>query len=200
MKNKLKIMLTGALLLAAATTLAGIIFVPVGGRYINPELAPVDIQSSGNGLIRIRTTDLNGMLNPDCSDVAECQSFDIGCAEIPFTEQIDLTIDRQSGDIEGRIRGRINTQPNYEFVAKIRGDATCLPSGGHTCGQIVMDLESRGVLTDRADPTGVATLRVQILGSLLRSGSAASWATLSSRGTFGFALPDDVAEIFCNAN
>ena len=63
-----------------------------------------------------------------------------------------------------------------------------------------MDLESLGVLSDTVDPTGVAAVSMRVLGSLLRSGSSASWATLSSRGTLGFALPDDVAEMLCNAN
>jgi hypothetical protein len=63
-----------------------------------------------------------------------------------------------------------------------------------------MDLESRGVLSETVDPTSVATLSMRVLDSLLHSGSSASWTTLSSRGTLGFALPDDVAEMLCNAN
>jgi len=198
MKNLLKIIVFGALLLTVTTALAGIIFVPVSGRYVTPELAPVDIQRTGDGLIKFRTTGLIGKLTLDCSEVEECQSIDNGCAEIPFTQQIELTLNHQTGNIEGRTRGRLDTQPSYEFIAKVRGEATCLPPGGQSCGQIVMDLEARGVISDRVDPSGVGTLRMQVLGSLLRDGSSASWAILSGRGTLGFALPDDVAEL-CNA-
>ena len=200
MKNKLKIILGGVLLLVTSIAVAGIIFVPVGGRYSNPELAPVDfLVQDADGTIRIRTTGLTGRLTLDCSEVEECQSIDNGCAEIPFTQEIELTLDRQTGNIEGRTRGRLDSQPSYEFIAKVQGEATCLPSGVQSCGQIVFDLESRGVFSDRSDPSGVGTLRMQILGSLIRGSNTANWAAFSSRGTFGFALPDDVAEM-CSAS
>jgi hypothetical protein len=187
MKNKLKIILGGALLLVTSIAVAGIIFVPVGGRYANPELAPVDIQNVGEGMVRIRTTGLTGELSLDASDVPP--EFEVpvpGCARLSFDQNLQLVINLSLGMVEGRSRGRISTQDGLlEYRTEVRGNATCRPFNGRSCGQIIVDLELRGTLSDPADPSRVGLLRMETLGSLLRDQGNASWAQLTSNARLG---------------
>jgi hypothetical protein len=59
-KNSLKIIVTGALLLAATSTMAGLLSSPMGVLYANPELAPVDIQNIGDDMVQIHSNGLAG--------------------------------------------------------------------------------------------------------------------------------------------
>jgi len=188
MKNNLKIILGGALLLVTSIAVAGIIFVPVGGRYANPEFAPVDIQDIGDGMVRIRTTGLTGEFSLDASDVPP--EFDppaSGCKRFPFEQRLELVINLSLGVVEGRTRGRISTQDGtLEYRGEVRGNATCVPSGGRSCGQLIVDLDTRGViLADVSDPVRPGLIRMEILGSILRGPDGAQWASLTSNARLG---------------
>ena len=188
MNNKLKLTFGAALLLLTSVAVAGIIFVPVGGRYINPELASVDIQNVGDGLLRIRSTGLNGVFSLDASDVPS--EFDppvSGCKRLRFDQRLELIINLSLGVVEGRSRGRIDTRSGgiLDYRVEIRGNATCVPSGGNSCGQIVVDLEARGVLSNENAPARVGLIRMEKLGSLVRGASGASWASLTANARLG---------------
>jgi hypothetical protein len=192
MKNKFRTIAFVCLMLVASISCAGITFIPGTVEY-NP--VPIPTQDVKVPMLSIRSTGLDGVFKLDCSEVAECQTANNGCADIPFSQQLELFIDRRTGNVEGRTRGRLNFVRTIEFVAKLRGDATCLPFDGRACGQLVVDLEVRGPLIDPANPASVGQIRMQILGSLIRDRESARWAALSANSTLGFALPDDVAEL-----
>ena len=187
MKHKLKILLGTALLLATTIAVAGIIFVPVSGRYSNPEFAPVRIQEDGSGSVAVRTTGLTGELSLDASDVPP--EFEVpipGCARLPFDQRLELVINLSLGLVEGRTRGRIATQTGtLDYRGEVRGNATCVPAGGRSCGQLIVDLETRGTLADANDPARVGLIRMETLGSLLRGPDGARWASLTSNARLG---------------
>ena len=188
MKNNLKIILGGALLLVTSIAVAGIIFVPINGLYENPELAPVDIQNIGDGTVRIRTTGLTGEFSLDASDVPP--EFDppaSGCKRFPFDQRLELVINLSLGVVEGRTRGHISTQDGtLEYRGEVHGNATCVPAGGRSCGQLIVDLEMRGViLADVSDPVRPGLIRMEILGSILRGPDGAQWASLTSNARLG---------------
>ena len=187
MKNKLKIILGGALLVVTSIAVAGIIFVPVGGRYANPELAPVEIQPTGDGSLSVRTTDLTGELSLDASDVPP--EFEVpvpGCARLPFDQSLQLVINLSLGVVEGRSSGSISTLDGLlEYRTEVSGYATCVAFSGRSCGQIIVDLELRGTLSDPTDPSLVGLLRMETLGSLLRDQGSASWVSLTSSARLG---------------
>jgi len=187
MKNKLKTILGGVLLLVTSIAVAGIIFVPVSGRYSNPGLAPVDFQNVGDGAVRIRTTGLTGEFSLDASDVPpEFEPPASGCARFPFDQRLELIINLSVGVVEGRTRGRISTQDGtLEYRGEVRGNATCVPTGGRSCGQLIVDLEMRGALSDANDPARVGLIRMETLGSLLRGPDGARWASLTSNARLG---------------
>ena len=186
-KNPLKIMVASALLLAATNAVAGIIFVSVGGNYINPELAPVSIQDNGSGSAVVRTTGLVGELSLDASDVPP--KFDppaSGCKRFPFDQELELVINLSLGVVEGHTSGSIATENGLlEYRADVRGNATCVPAGGSDCGQVIVDLETRGAFVDASDPMLPGLIRMETLGSLLRGPDGARWTSLSSNARLG---------------
>jgi len=187
-RNRLKIIVTSALLLAATSAVAGIIFVPVGNRYTNPEIALVDIQNGGDGTVRILTTGLTGEMSLDGSDVPpEFEAPVPGCARFPFEQRLELVINPSLGVVEGSTRGRISTQDGtLEYRGEVRGNATCVPSGGRGCGQLIVDLEMRGTLSDPYNPASVGQIRVGMLGSLIWGETdLAHWAAMSTNATLG---------------
>lgn len=187
MKNPLRVILGVMMLLASSVAIAGIIFVPVGGRYANPELAPVQVQDNGSGSAVVRTTGLSGEFSLDASDVPP--EFDppvMGCARFAFDQRLELIINLSLGVVEGRTRGRISTPDGaLEYRAEVRGNATCVPAGGNSCGQLIVDLETRGILADANDPARVGLIRSEILGSLLRGPGGARWVNLTSNARLG---------------
>ncbi len=186
MSNKIKFIVGGVLLLITSIAVAGIIFVPVGGRYINPDLGVVDMQNVGNGNLRIRTTGLSGEFSLDASDVPP--EFDppaSGCQRFVFDQDLELVINLSLGVVEGRTRGRINTQDvTLDYSGEIQGKATCVPMDSHNCGQLIVDLDTRGVLSDANDPARVGLIRLETLGSLLREPDG-HWASLTSNARLG---------------
>lgn len=53
------------------------------------------------------------------------------------------------------------------------------------CGQVIVDLDLRGAIADPADQASVGLLRMQTLGSLVRSNPAAAWAAMSANVSLG---------------
>lgn len=189
MKIKLKIVITTAILLAACSALAGLLFLPAGGRYIDPSLAPVNIQNLGDGSVRIRTMGLNGELTikgsefpPEYGVPATAQGIQL------LNQQLELAINLPTGLVEGRSRGRGQNQniSDKEHRADVRGYASCLPLNGRSCGQLVVDLEVRGTLSDPNNPASVGQLRMQQLGSLVWDDTdVAHWVAMTANATTG---------------
>jgi len=196
MKNKLRIILTSALLLATTSAMAGIIFVPVSGRYITPELASVNVQRLDDGNVRIHTTGLNGELSLRCSDFPP--GYEVAASAegvLPFIQQLDLITDLA----EGTVSGHASMDASSSLLAQsafVRGTASCLPLNGHDCGQLVVDLQLRGALADPNDPTIVGQLRMKLLGNLIWGGGAGGgiwgggagggiWGAMSANATLG---------------
>ena len=72
------------------------------------------------------------------------------------------------GLVEGRSHGRISTQDStLEYATKGRSNATCLPYNGRSCGQLVVDVDMRGALSDPNNPASVGQMRMEMLGSLI---------------------------------
>ena len=189
MKNRLKIVITTAILLAASSALAGIVFLPTSGMYADPSLAPVNIQNLGEGSVRIRTTGLNGELTINRADFPP-EPIEPATGELllRLSQQLLLTIDSETGEVTGRTRGLITSiadPEEFEFRAEVRGDATCLPYNNQPCGQIVVNLEARGGLADTVDPASIGEIRLQILGSLIRDAQNGAWSAFDANITIG---------------
>ena len=196
MKNRLKIIATSALLLAATNTMAGIISLPGGNTYTAPELAqtsislcPADINVAG-GCVRIHTTGLTGELTIRGSDFPP--EYDIATTEkvvLPFDQELELVIDIAKGTVSGRSTANFLDMASSKLVvtAAVSGSASCLPLNGRECGQLVVDLELRGVLSDPNNPSIVGQVLMEVLGSLVVDGSdfLALWAAMSANTTIG---------------
>ena len=181
-KTSLKIILAGALLLATTSATAGLLSSPMGVVYTNPGLVPVDTQQLGEARVQVRTDGLTGELSLDASDVPP--EFDppaSGCKRFPFDQRLELIINLSLGLVEGQAHGSIATENgSLGYRAELRGSATCVPDGGVDCGQVIVDLEARGVVADVSDPVRIGLIRLVTLGSLLRGPDGAHWASLSS--------------------
>ena len=193
MKIKYRIIAIISLLIVASSSQAGGVITVPGTVQYNP--VPIPTQDVTIPMLIIRSTGLDGVFKLDCSEVTECQTVDQVCAEIPFSQQLELVINLKKGNVEGRTRGQLNFVRSLDFIAKVRGDATCLPFDGRGCGQLVVDLEVKGPFVDPNNPASVGQIRMQILGNLVRDRDSARWAALSANTTLGFALPGDVAEM-----
>ena len=192
MKNGLKIIVTSALMLAASSAMAGIIYLPVGGRYLAPEQAPVSIQNLGGESIRINTSGLTGELaiskvNASGNDESP-PLWDIATTEkvvVPFEQQLDLIIDLAEGTVSGHASMDKASAKLAQF-ASVQGTATCLPLNGLECGQLVVDLELQGVVSDPNDPAIVGQLRMNMLASMIFDGSDVGfWAAMSANARIG---------------
>lgn len=203
MKNKSKIVIGTALLLAALPALAGIVSLPSGGQYTDAELASVTVSKCPGdfnirSFLRVRTSGLTGELSIDADDLPPELGVPVpGCARLPVDQRLELVINLSLGAVEGRSRGRIITQNGpLEFRTDVSGNASCRSFNGRSCGQLVRDLELRGTLSDPTDPTTVGLVRMKMLASAVWDDTdVVHWASMSSNTTLGFALPDDVAEI-----
>jgi len=187
-RNRLKIIVTSALLLAATNAMAGLLSSPMGVLFASPELASVEIQNVGDGRVQVLTTGLTGEMSLDASDVQpEFGSPASGCARLPFDQRLELNIDLSLGVVEGRTRGRIATQNGtLDYRGEVSGNATCVPSGGRSCGQLIVDLEMRGVLSDPNNPASVGQMRMKKLGSLTWDDTdMMHWAAMSANATLG---------------
>lgn len=179
-KNGIKIIVTTLLLLAATNAAAGILYVPVGGRYINPESAAVSIQDNGAGSATIRTTGLNGELS--IAGSAFPPGYEVPASAelvLTFIQQLDLVIDLAEGTVSGQASMDLSSPLLTQF-ALVRGTADCLPLNGRDCGQLVIALELRGAVSDPYDPASVGQLQVRMLGSLIwDDADILHWAALT---------------------
>lgn len=201
MVTQLRFIITLFLLLFITNT-SGEVIVFKGGVQYNPVPIPTQdvtvpmlLKKNGAGRYRIRTVDINGELTFDCSDVPGCQPVYFDCAGIPLKQQLELNINRKTGKVEGRTRGQLSLADDFNFIANLNGDATCISFGGQNCGQLVVDLDARGTFSKPDDAASVGSIKLLILGSLVRDEENAQWVALSANATLGFALPDDVAEM-----
>ena len=189
MKNRLKIIVTSALLLAASSAMAGITFLPASGRYLTIEMTDVIISNLSDDTFRISTNGLTGELTIEGSDFPP--QYDIATTAkgvLPFDQQLELVIDVAKGTVLGRSTTNfIDASSTYlTATAEVRGSASCLPLNGRECGQLVVDLELRGVLSDPNDPTSVGQLQQRMLGSLIWDDTnVAHWAAMSANTTIG---------------
>ena len=200
-KNRLKIIATSALLLAATNAMAGIISLPGSNTYTVPETALMRVSKCPGdfdvvaGCVRIHTTGLTCELTIRGSDFPP--ESDIGTTEkvvLPFDQELELVVDIAEGTVSGRSTINFTDVTLSEAVASaaasllwvVRGTATCLPLNGRECGQLVVDLELQGILTDPNDPSIVGKLQMDVLASLLLDGSdVAHWAAMSANITIG---------------
>ena len=189
-KNRLKTIVTSALLLAATSATADIISLPSGGQYIYPALAPVNVQRLDESIIRFHTTGLNGELVIEGSDFPP--EYDIATTAnvvLPFEQELELVADVDEGTVSGIFMTKYVDSATTEFMVatmEVRGNATCLPLNGRECGQLVLDLELQGVLSDPNDPSKVGQVKTVMLGSLVWDDTnVAHWAAISANTTIG---------------
>ena len=191
MKNKLKIVVTSALLLAAtsASAIASIISLPASGRYLIIELTDVIIAGFSDDTFRISTNGLTGELTIQGSDFPP--EYDVATtakAVLPFDQHLELVIDVAKGTVSGRSTVNFADASSVYLAAtaQVRGSASCLPLNGRECGQLIVDLELRGVLSDPNDPASVGQLQQWMLGSLIWDDTnVAHWAAMSANTTIG---------------
>jgi len=188
LKNRLKIIAASALLLAATSATAGIVFLPTSGMYTNPELAPVNLQRLGDSIIIVHTTGLNGELRLNGSDFPpEYELPASATGKLFMSQELELVINLSLGVVEGRASGQyINSHElwDYRLHADVRGNASCLPLNGRDCGQMVVDLELRGTLSDPNNPASVGQIKIELLGSLVVDGDDLGiWAAMSANTT-----------------
>ena len=181
-KTCIRIILTGALLLTATSATAGLLSSPMGVVYTNPAFAPVASQTVGDATLQIRSDGLIGELTLDASELPpELDPPASGCKRFAFDQRLELVINLSLGLVEGHTRASIATENGpLEYRAELRGNATCVPVGGQSCGQLIVDLETRGALADATDPARVGLIHVQTLGSLVRGPGGAYWASLDA--------------------
>lgn len=185
--------LTVSVLLAFTghTVSAGIIFLPGTGVYQDSELASVSVRGSQGqgGTARVRTTGLQGVLEFAAGDFPEDLGAPAsGCARLPFRQRMVFDIDFADGVVvEGHAQGQIE-MPNgqvWDDTDIVHGRGACASYGGKPCGRIVVDLELRGTMFLREDPQRVASLHMEMLGSLVVADGAPRWVVLSANSRIG---------------
>ena len=189
-KNGIKIIVTGALLLTASSAYAGIISLPGSNVYTDPEFAQLNIQNLGDETFRVHSSGLTGELTIQGSDFPP--EYDVPTTAkvvLSFDQELELVINLSTGVVEGRASGQyINSTElwDWRLHADVQGNASCLPLNGLDCGQLVVDLELQGVLSDPNDPSKVGQLRMKVLGSLVWDDTnVAHWAAISANTTIG---------------
>ena len=185
MKNWIKIIASGALMLTASSTMAGIIFVPIGSQYISPGTAPVTIQNHGDETFLINTTGLTGEWNIRGSDLPP--GYDLAPTErvvLPFEQELGLVVDLAAGTVttsHSKAQDTVTMGQVTITTSTISGNAVCLPLNGSECGQLVLDLQIQGVVSDPNDPSVVGRMRMGVLGSLVWDQTAVGhWASMST--------------------
>jgi hypothetical protein len=182
--------LATALTILTATAAAALVFAPVSTEYDDPGLATVNLRGGG-GQIQVRTTDLQGRLAVKASDLPPASGAPAqGCAVMPFTQDLTLSLDLAKGVAEGSSSGQIHLDGKVvRLQAAVQGSASCMPFDGAACGQVIVDLDLRGALANPGDPAAVGLLRMQMLGSLVRGNPTAPWAAMSADTSLGLSRP-----------
>lgn len=190
---KLRLIKVIAFLMSALSlkAYAGIIFVPVEGVVVDdPTLATVDIRGNGgSSSIKVLTTGISGELTEACGATGgEGDS-------ISYTQQLQLHVDVDTGDITGIANGQL--RPNegsganliLTYEGPVEGTAVCRPFQGHSCGQMVIHLKLNGAIGDPGNPSVVGLIRMESLGSLIKDRDSAHWAAYSSNFVLGGDTP-----------
>ena len=104
-KNRLKIIVTSALLLAAtsASAMGGIIFFPTVGQKMTIDMTDIIISNLSDDTFRISTNGLTGELTIEGSDFPP--EYDIATTAkvvLPYDQQLELVIDVARGTVSGR--------------------------------------------------------------------------------------------------
>lgn len=166
------------LLLTGAAALAGIIFVPVGGRVVDS--GEVELSAI------IKKIDI---ASPGLVVQLQCPGSPPDGAYAEMTQALNLSIDRKTGDVSGTSTATLRSfdaaSPLLAMKARVSGTATCVESGGRSCGQLVLELRSEGVLSTKGVPEQIGLLRQQLLGSLTLSPNSAEWRALDLAPTVG---------------
>lgn len=191
--NRLKILVTSALLLAASSATPGIQFIPVVDLYVSPELAPLSVRKdSGEAHLDYFTIAMNGLTGESTIQGSDLPpAYDVPAVTkrvLPFDQDLELKIDMTTGNVSGqaKIRYYDASSPYLAATAEVSGNATCLPRNGRECGQLIVDLELQGILTNPNDPSIVGQLRIEMLGSLVWDDThVAHWAAMSANSTIG---------------
>jgi hypothetical protein len=186
MNNKLKIIVTGALLLVAtlisgAPAIAGVVGVAVGGHtFENVSAANVEVRNVSGGNTRIQTTGLNGRFDTTPGGTGAQGSF------IAVTQDQNLLFDPDTGTINGDARGQLTfsaegIQLNYQ--GNISGIASCMAGEKRACSQYVVNVTLEAVVADPNNPQRVAVLRMELLGSLVRDDQGTRWSVFDDNAT-----------------
>lgn len=192
------------LALLASSALAGVVFIPTGGIYLEPDLAPTDIRRTraGGGIeLLIRTTGLEGVFQIDAADVPpQFDPPEVGCAKLPFRHDLSLQLrcDAPADGsslcaAEGTLKGQMQTDAGpLQVTARIAGEATCTAAAGDLCAHIILGIDVRGTLQPQVIGNGsvFGTVDLRILGSLVGGdGGGGAWAAMVSTGKFGGDVP-----------
>ena len=159
--------------------------VPVSGRYITPERAAVDLQHGVDGLATIHTTALTGELYLDAQEIPPAFGVPVpGCARIPFNQDLTLEIDLAQGLVKGTSHATISTQDgSFTYAADVQGSVSCQPYNGESCGQLRVDLDFDGLLSDSATASLVGRLQLKTRWHLAaRAGHPPTGSTSSRLG------------------
>lgn len=175
--NRFAPLIAGATLTAlSAPVLSGLVFLPVTGIMIEPtsppaiwigeEFGPYLISSEVAGDF----TGSQGATGPNG-------------AAIPFSQRLKFSLDPADGVVRGTADGRLalpGGTGQWISGGHVQGKATCLPMSGDPCGQLVVHLTIDAAMSAENDPGRVGLVRFELLGSLVRHGSRASWASLAA--------------------
>lgn len=175
---------------AVSSARAGVIFVPVGNVYIDPERTTVLIGGRDPNALEIRSAGLQGEWIINRTDVLpELVATANGEIRLPVKQSLSLVLNLSLGTVEGRSRGKILAgdvvATSFQFVADVRGTVSCLPFNGLPCGQLILDMDLRGGLGETHDPASAGQVRSQIVGSLIRESRSATWQALDANTTIG---------------
>jgi hypothetical protein len=187
LKNGIKIVVTSVLLLAASSAMAEITFLPAVSQVVDVDQWMRFQISSGDqpGEIELRSTGLKSewIIFP-----AGPTTHGANETLLQLDQELSLVINLSLGVVEGSSSGQVlmTNEPWGVFRAQVRGNASCLPLNGLDCGQLVLDLELHGALSDQYNPAIVGQLHMQMLGSLIvDSTDFGVWAAMSANATIG---------------
>ena len=143
---------------------AGVIFVPVGGKFVGLDQTAAQVRERANGIL-IETSDLSSQL--DCAGQPPDETF------LALRQSLRLRLDRSDGRVSGTVRGSMDWA-SAELA--LRG----FPLGGDDCSVMIVDLVVRSRLVDVGDPMLPALLDQRLLGSLMRNGDTARWVRMEA--------------------
>ena len=168
---------------SAQLTTADWIEVPVSGHYSEPAGAAVALQNSV-GDLTVHTTDLHGELHLNAQQISPALTVPVpSCARIPFNQDLALAIDLAQGKVTGAAHGTLATKDGpVSYTMTGQGSAACTPHNGQACGQLHIDLEFDGPLSDPATSSVVGRLELKTRGTLQQGEESVQWLNLEPTG------------------